>query len=134
MQIGLRALRFQLGINQAAQPDAKCRKIGREQLGVGDQSEVSFQLSGRRIGLNELFNALAAHFFFALKQHADIDGQLAAAGLKQRLVGLHLHPELALVVDGAARIDVLVALGRLPRRSVPLVQRLGRLHIEVRIA
>ena len=76
----------------------------------------------------------AANFFFALEQDANVDGQLAAAGLEQRLVGLHLHPELALVVDGAARVDIVVALGRLPRRSVPLVQRLGRLHIEVRIA
>ncbi len=54
--------------------------------------------------------------------------------LEQRLVGLHLHPELAFVVDRATRVDVLVALGRLPRRRVPLVQRLGRLHIKVRIA
>ena len=81
-------------------------------------------------------------------------GSLPPLGLEQRLVGLHLHPELAFVIDRAARIDVVVALGRLgpillrslcflalegagillyERRRLPFVQRLRRLHIEVRI-
>ena len=119
-------------------------------------AKSALQLAVVGVLLDELFDALAADFLFALKHHANIDRQLAAAGLEQRLEGLHLHPELALVVDRAARVDVLIALGWAPlqscfaacclspltatgvlvdeRRRLPLVQRLGRLHIEVRIA
>ena len=53
--------------------------------------------------------------------------------MHQRFEGLHFHPELAFIVDGAARIDVVVALGRLKRRAVPFIQRIGRLDIVVRI-
>ena len=97
-------------------------------------AKSAFSLLRARVLLHERFDALAAHFFFAFDQHADVDGQLAVAGLEQRLKCLELHPELALVVDRAARVDVLIALGRLEWRSVPLVQRLGRLHVIVRIA
>jgi len=45
--------------------------------------------------------------------------------------GFDFHPELAFVVDGAARINILVAFGGLKRRSEPFVQRIGRLHVIV---
>ena len=120
VQIGLRALGFDLGVNQSAQADAQRRHIGREQLGVGDQREVGLQLPGGGVLLDVLLDALAAHFFFALDEHADVDGQLAVAALEQRLEGLELHPELAFVVDGAARVDVLIALAsaRFTQRAV----------------
>ena len=44
VQIGLGAVRFDLGIDQAAQSDAQRGKIGREQFGVADQREVGLQL------------------------------------------------------------------------------------------
>ena len=59
VQIGLRALRFQLGVDQAAQSDAQRRKIGREQFGVGYQREVGLQLVRRwRCFLTILLDAL----------------------------------------------------------------------------
>jgi hypothetical protein len=55
-------------------------------------------------------------------------------GLEERFEGLHLHPELAFVVDGAAGIDVLVTFGGLEGRRNPFIERLGRLDVVVGIA
>ena len=80
-----------------------------------------------------LGDRFAADFFFAFENDLDVDRQLAAVALHQRFERLDFHPELALVVDRAAGIDVVVALGGLKRRRMPLVHRVGRLHIVVRV-
>ena len=49
--------------------------------------------------------------------------------LHQRFERLHFHPKLALVVDRAARVNVVVALRRFKRRRVPFVDRIGRLNV-----
>jgi hypothetical protein len=54
--------------------------------------------------------------------------------LHERFEGLELHPELAFVVDGAASVDIAVALGRLEWRADPLVERVGRLDIVMCVA
>ena len=46
VQIGLCAAHFELGVDHAAQADAKRRQAGRKQLGVGDQREVGLQVGG----------------------------------------------------------------------------------------
>ena len=97
-------------------------------------AKSALQLAGVGILLDVLFDAFAADFFFAFEEHANIDGQLAAAGLEQRLEGLQLHPELAFVVHRAARVDVLLRSVGSHGGVVPLVQRLGGLDIVVRIA
>ncbi len=45
-----------------------------------------------------------------------------------------MHPHLPLVIDRTTRIDIPIPLRRLKRRRLPLIQRLGRLHIIVPIA
>ena len=132
VQVGGRALRLDLGIHQAAQADAQRGQVGREQFGVGDQREVRLQLV--LVLADVVGNGLAADFLFAFQDDAHVDRQLAVAGFHQRLEGLQLHPELAFVVHRAASIDVVVALGGLKRRRLPLVQRLGGLHVVVRVA
>ena len=123
---------FDFGVDQAAQSDAERGKIGREKFGVADQREVGFQLG---FLLADIFgDRLAADFFFAFENHFHVDRQLAAAGLHEGLEGFDFHPELAFVVDGAAGIDVVIAFGRLKRRSVPFVERLGGLDVVVRVA
>ena len=59
--------------------------------------------------------------------------QLAAVRLEERLESLHFHPELAFVVDRAARINVVIALGGLEGRGVPFIERLGRLDVVVSV-
>ena len=78
-------------------------------------------------------DGFAANFFFAFEENAHIDRQLAIAGAEERFKCLHLHPQLALVVDGAARVDVLVALGGLKGRRGPFFNRIGRLHVVMRV-
>ena len=63
-----------------------------------------------------------------------VNRQLAAAGLHEGFEGFDFHPELAFIVDGAAGVDVVVALGRLKRRRLPFVERFGGLDVVVRIA
>ena len=48
---------------------------------------------------------------------------------QQSLHRLDLDVDLALVVAGAAGIDVVAANFRLERRRLPFVQRIGRLHV-----
>jgi hypothetical protein len=53
--------------------------------------------------------------------------------LKVCLGGLDLHEHLSLVVAGAAGIDGPVAARRLKRLTVPLHERVGRLHVVVAV-
>ena len=99
-------------------------------------------------------DGFAAHFFLTFKNDFDVDRQLAVVRVKERLEGFHFHPELAFIVDRAAGVDVVVALGRQrptlhrslcfvalygvrifinERRRFPLIQRVGRLDVIVRI-
>ena len=80
VQIGHRARGFNFGVNQPAQPDAQCRKIGGEQLRVGDQREVGFQLAG----LLRTYSAIASPPTSSSpsNMNSHVDRQLAAAALK----------------------------------------------------
>ena len=75
---------------------------------------------------------LAADFFFALDEELQVDRQ-AAALLEMRLHRLDVHEHLALVVGGAARIDLAVAHGGFKRRTGPQVHRIDRLHVVVAV-
>ena len=130
VQIGFCAAHFHFGVDHAAQADAERGQAGRKELGVADQREVGCQVGG--LGGDVGSDAFAANFFLAFKQHADVDGQLAGCG-QQRLERLNLRPDLAFVIDRAAGVEIAVALGWLKGRRVPLVQRLGRLHIVVAV-
>ena len=127
----LGAAHFELGVDHAAQADAQGGQAGREQLGVGDQGEIGLQFGRLRRDVGG--NSLPSHLFFALEQHAHVDGQRAGGG-QQRLQRLDMHVHLALVVDRAARVEIAVALGGLEGRRVPFVERIGRLHIVVAVA
>ena len=75
-----------------------------------------------------LLQAVAADLFFALDQELQVQRQPALdrdPGLGALQVGEHL----ALVVGGAAGVEVAVAAGRLERGGDPLFQRIGRLHV-----
>ncbi len=132
MQIGLRSNGFDFGVHEAAQTDAQSRKIGGKQFGIADQREIGLQLA---FLLAHIFgNGLAADFFFALDDELHIQRQLAGVASHQGFDGFDLHPELAFVVHRAAGIDIVVAFRRLKGRADPLVERIGRLHVVVRVA
>ena len=122
---------FDFGVDQAAQSDAKRGKIGREKFGVADQREIGFQLG---FLLADIFgDRLSADFFFAFENYFHVYRQLAAAGLHERFESFDFHPELAFVVDGAAGIDVVIAFGRLKRRTA-LPIKFDELGIDVLLA
>ena len=77
-------------------------------------------------------DVLAAGLLLAFEQELHVDRQLAG-GLQQALDGFDLDVDLALVVAGAARVDVVAAHFGLERRRLPLVQRIGRLHVVVAV-
>ncbi len=74
----------------------------------------------------------AADFFFAFGDEADVDGECAAL-LEEGFEGLDVHPELALVVDGTAGVDVAVADCGLEGWGEPFVERIRRLDVEVAV-
>ena len=81
---------------------------------------------------DEVVEVHAADFFFALDEELDVERQ--AAGLLQvRLDRLDVHEHLALVVGGAARVDLAVAHRRLERRAGPQIDRIDRLHVVVAV-
>ena len=124
-------LRFDLGIDQPAQPDAQRRNALGVQRGIGNQRDVGFQLGGI---FGDVFrDRFAADFFFAFDQELQIDRQ-RAVDRAQRFDGLDVHVHLALVVGRAAGVDVAVAQGGLKRRRVPYFQRIGRLNVVMPVA
>ncbi len=76
-------------------------------------------------------SAFSLAFCLRIEDDLHIDRQLAAAGLHEGFKGFDFHPKLALVVNGTASIDVVVALGRLKGRRLPFVERFSRLDVVV---
>ena len=81
---------------------------------------------------DEVVEVDAADLLLALDEELDVERQ-AAALLQVRLDRLDVHEHLALVVGGAARVDLAVAHGRLERRAGPQLDRIDRLHVVVAV-
>jgi hypothetical protein len=99
-------------------------------MAVADEHGVALQIA--RVRPDVLFYALATNLFFALDEEAHVDGE-GAAFAHQQLDGLEMYEYLALVVSRAASVDVAVAHRRLEGAALPLVQRIGRLHVIVAV-
>ena len=130
MKIGFCAAHFDLGVDHAAQADAKRRKSGSKELGVANQRKVGFQVG--RLRSNVVRNSLPSHLFLAFEKNPDVEGQRVVCG-HERLERLHLRDHLALVVDRTAGVEVSIALCGLEGRREPLVERVGRLNIVVTV-
>ena len=96
------------------------------------QTTAASACEARRLGLHVGFDVLAAGLLLAFEQELHVDRQFAG-GLQQAFDGLDLDVDLALVVAGAAGVDVVAADLGLEGRRVPLVQRIGRLHVVVAV-
>src|SRR5579883_787117 len=132
MQIASRASRLDFQIHEATQADAERGNSICKQLGIGDERNVGRELL--LVRWDVFRDRFAAHLFFALDQKFHIERQFAAVFGAQSLDRFDVHVHLALVVAGAARVDVAVAKRRLKRRSLPEFERVRRLHIVVSIA
>ena len=130
MEVALRAAQIDLEVRQPAQAVADRRDAAVEHRRVRDHHDVGRELL--LVRAHELVEVRAAHFLFALDEELDVDRQ-APVLLDVRLDGLDVHEHLALVVGGAARVDLAVAHRRLERRGGPQVQRVHRLHVVVAV-
>ncbi len=130
MQVRLRAAHVDLEIGQATQAVADRRHVAIEHRRVADDDDVG--LEQVLVGLDEVVEVGAAHLFLAFEDDLDVHRQ--RAGLRQvRFDGLHVHEDLALVVDRAARVELAVAHRGFERRRRPELQRIDRLHVVVAV-
>ncbi len=84
------------------------------------------------VGGDPVDDRVAADLLFAVAGESDVDGELARCG--ETLGGLQQHVQLPLVVGDAAGVEPAVALHELERRRLPLIERVGGLHVEVPVA
>ena len=121
-----------------AKRDVEVRHAARREIEGGDIApdhpavEDDRRVRAALVRLEELDDRVAAGLLFAVAAEAHVDRQLA--GLRELARGGEQHVQLALVVDGAAAVEVAVADLGLERRRVPQLERVGRLHVEVAVA
>ena len=130
MQIALRAAQIDLEVDEAAQAVADRGDAAVEHRRVRDHHDVGGEFV--LVGLDEVVEIGGPDFFLALEDDADVHRQ-AAVLLQMRLDGLEVHEDLALVVGGAARVDLAVADRRLEGRRLPQVDRIDGLDVVVAV-
>ena len=115
--VGSRHLDFHVG--QAAQAAGDRGSLHRDHRGVRDEDDVG--LEQLLVAAAEVVEALRADLLLALEHEFHVAGQRARR--THRLEGLGVHPELALVVVGAASPDAAVYYDRLEGLRAPLLAR-----------
>ena len=126
MQVAVGALHQDLEVGQALQAISDRGRSRGELAAVGDDGVVASEALGLvgHIG----FQVGPADLFLAFDHELDVDRQLAG-GLEPRLGGFQMREHLALIVGGAAGVEVAVALGRLERGREPRLERFGGLDV-----
>ena len=115
-------------VRHAARRDVERRDVAADHAAVEDDRRVCAAL----VGLEELDDRMPAGLLLAVAAEADVHRQLARARELARRGEQHV--ELALVVDGAAAVQVVAADLRLERVALPQLERVGRLDVEVAVA
>ena len=130
MQIAVGAGHAKLAVGDAAQAVGDGRHAGGELAAVADDHAIARQAIGV---FGEVFlQPLAADFLFALDEELEVQRQTALDG-DPGLDALQVREQLALVVGGAAGVELAVAAGGLERGRGPFFQRIGRLHVVVAV-
>ena len=127
VQIALAGPHGDVEVAEPAQRGVERRHAQLLQASVEDDRGIRPTLVCR----DPLADRLAADLFLGVEREANVHRQLACSGKSAR--GLHEDEQLGLVVRYAARIEPAVALGELERRRFPELERVGRLHVEVRV-
>ena len=83
------------------------------------------------VGLGPVADRVAPDLLLRVDHEAHGDGELVRRG--EELGRLQEHEEVRLVVGDAASDEEAVALGQRPRVRLPQIERIGRLHVEVRV-
>ena len=128
VQIGVGTGDVELEVGQPAERREDARDPGREHRRVGDHHRVAGE--ALLVLLDEGREMFGAHLFLALDDNDDVHRERAARG-EMRLECGDVEPELAFVVNTAARIDVAVADGGLECWRGPEFEGFRRLHVVV---
>ena len=126
MQVRLRASEVDLKVDEAAQAVADRRHPAIEHRRIRDDDDIRLELV--LVLFDEGVEVRRADLFLAFENDLDVHGKPAVL-LQVRFDGLEVHEHLALVVGGAARVDLAVAHRRLERRRLPEIERIDRLYI-----
>ncbi len=130
MQIARGATHVDLVVREAAQPVADRWHAPVEHRRIGNDHHVGRQLLF--VTADVVVEVGAADLLLALEHDLDVDRQ-AARLLQVRFDGLEVHEDLALVVRGAARVDLAVADGGLEGRRFPQLERIDGLNVVVSV-
>ena len=131
VKVGARATGFDFGVDHAAQADAERGQVGREHFGVGDQRNVGLSWSGCSRTKAAIPSPPTSSS--PSMRTRTLTGSLPALAASSDFEGFDVHPDLAFVVDSAARVEIAVALRWLEGRRSPFVQRVGRLDVVVAV-
>ncbi len=131
VQVAVGARDPDLHVGQALQAVEQRRLAGRVHRGVGDHHRVAAQALAAVLA-HEALDRGAPDLLLALEDELHVDGKLPPL-FEHRLHRLDMGEGLAFVVGGAAR-DQEIPLDRgLEWGALPLLQRLGRLHVVVTV-
>ena len=114
-------------VEDTAERGAERRQLGRRIAAVEDEGDVRAAF----VFLHPLDHRMPADLFLGIDREADVHGQLAGRGEELRC--LERHEQMRLVVCDPASEEQPVALGQLPRIARPELERVCRLHIEMRV-
>ena len=129
VQVLVRALHFNLHVSQTAQTTCNRGCLQRQHRGIRHQNDVG--LEHLPVLTAEVVKACRTDLLLALEHELHVAGQ--RVGGTHRLECLGVHPQLPLVVIGAAGPDAAIADDRLEGVRTPLVARIHRHHVVVAV-
>ena len=94
-------------------------------------SKMTHAVGAALVLAEKLDDRLPADLLLAVRDDAEVDRQRTVGG--EQAGRVQQHPELALVVCDAARVEPLVPDRRLERVRLPELERRRRLHVEVAV-
>ena len=121
------------GANAQVEVDHPPHADREARLPAPDHRAVEDQRDGGRplVLVDPVDDRAAADLLLAVEREADVDRQRALVGELPRRLDEHEH--VPLVVGDPAGVELAVAPGQLERRRLPELERVGRLHVEVRV-
>jgi len=131
VQVGPGAGQADLEADDAAQGGGDDDLVGRRRSGVGEDDAVGLGELGLMV-VQEFREARGTDLLFAFDEEGDAQGQVRAA-LQEAGKRGDRDQVRALVVGGAATIDLTVTDDRLEGGGSPEVERVGRLHVIVAV-
>ena len=128
VQVALAGAHLDVEVEDAAQP--RCRTPARRARRI-PPSRTSATSAPRSSSLDPIDDRVPADLLLAVAREAHVDGQLARGG--EQLGRLEEHEQVRLVVGDARARRASRRARRARTAALPELERVGRLHVEVRV-